>query len=176
MSKTELILKAKSFLKEGDSLIIETDFGFGLITDARLSKLKLDFQTNPLVLLSSDTMVNQTIEKPSELLWDLIDAQQDSLCIRTKASSYIAQINRHNTELADFVFLSKGLLYKLSKDYNKPLAFHKVEKEKINEIKSSNTNYSEIHDYSTLLQFKEKVTKVKILKLSPNSEIEIINT
>lgn len=177
MSSSKALYPLKKELSENKGILTATNYGHGILMNAHqglpshLISQAEDIES--IVLLSSDAMVNQCIAEDSELLWDLIDTQQESLCIRTKATSYLSNHTPNDDSTADFVFLNEGMLYQLLKLYNKPLLFLKLSKQDYEHLSSiKGDNFICINESVAL---KEKEIQLKRMLLSQNGEIKILN-
>lgn len=177
MSAIDHLQQLKTHLLEDKILLAETEYGSGLIGKTN-AFLKEEFDSmlmnsTPFVMISNDAMVNQCLDQPSDLIWDLIDTESKSLCIRTKASKKIEQPNLAEDQNADFLFLVQGKLLDLSRKLNQPLIFHKLENKDYHAHTLNKSSNKEVIAIQSSLK-TGKMVELKKLKISHNGEIEIL--
>lgn len=176
MSDIDYLQQLKTHLSEEKILLAETEYGYGLIGKIQAFLRKevesILRETAPFVMISTDAMVNQLLDQPSDLIWDLIDTESRSLCLRTKASRKIGQPNLAEEQNADFLFLFQGKLLELSKKLNQPLIFHKLNQQIYQSLLLNKANKENIIAIQSSLKTGTAI-ELKTLKISHHGDVEI---
>lgn len=170
-----------SELKKG-SLVLSPysgSWGFLVALDnkERIQELVNLKQTEAWVLISSDAMLNKTVEDIPELAWDIIDESEEVPLLKLKASKLIAQELRGEHGLIQIYFDKTPHTNNLISKFGRALAYFRIlnESQKSLEFENINDEMKQMADFIN----KGTESKVKnqvppLIQLGMNGEIQIL--
>jgi len=129
MTKNEAIQKAVENLKSGNLILCPTDTIYGISCDATNEKavqkiidLKGRNQSKSfIVLVNSDRMVNQCFKEIPEVVWDMIDLNDQPLTIVMDDGRYVAKNVLNQDGSLGMRYIKKGIINEILRKHNKPI-------------------------------------------------------
>ncbi len=189
MDYKNVITEAVDALRLGKPILCPADTIWGLSCDATnqeaVSQIyelkKRSLSKSMVVLVNSDSMINQSIKEIPEVAWDLIDLADKPLSIIMDATTYLAPNVVHEDGSVAIRMVKSGFIYDLLQKFRKPivstspnfsgdptpLSFKDINADLVRQI-----------DHVVPEEFDKDLTGApsKIIKLSNSGEISIIRS
>lgn len=129
MTKNEAIQEAVQNLKSGNIILCPTDTIYGISCDAtneaavqKIIDLKgRDQSKSFIILVNSDRMVNQCFKDIPEVVWDMIDLNDQPITIVMDDGQYVAKNVLNRDGSLGMRYIKSGAINEILKKHNKPI-------------------------------------------------------
>lgn len=129
MTKIDAIQEAVQNLKSGNIILCPTDTIYGISCDAtneeavqKIIDLKgRDQSKSFIILVNSDRMVNQCFKDIPEVVWDMIDLNDQPLTIVMDDGRYVANNVLNQDGSLGMRYVKSGAIHEILKKHNKPI-------------------------------------------------------